>query len=347
LPRQTDHLKTTAGTSTTTLVSPGGPTKGGATGKLSGTTGKLGGTTGNLQQSGASNDALRSWPRGRLEEAPAVFLAVLSDLARLISWLIAAVARFIGWIVSLLAQGATWLLLRLSQGKLSKQTSTVLGWILAIALVLGALSGLAMNHRSELANWLTHIKQSTHFMPDSGSAKHLTPVPYVHPPASCTTPRLPCAAPTETLDGQPSISASSILTILQANNSPAATTEFAQSLYDLGVKYGVNPAYALGFFMEESTYGTRGIAANTLSIGNIRFTQSSSPISYTNNQGFRQYNSWRDGAEDWFWVIRTYYLDQGIRDIYDVTPIYAPVNDNNNPLAYARAVYQGVLQWTH
>jgi hypothetical protein len=158
-------------------------------------------------------------------------------------------------------------------------------------------------------------------------------------------PRAACAAPTETLDGQPSISASAILQVLTQYSSPAASPEFAAQLYDMGIQYGVNPAYALGFFVEESQCGTQGIAVNTLSLGNIRYSDSNSPAPYGNYNGFRKYSSWRDGAEDWYWVIRTYYLNQGVRDIFDITPIYAPSTDNNNPQRYAQTVYQLAQSW--
>ena len=42
--------------------------------------------------------------------------------------------------------------------------------------------------------------------------------------------------------------------------------------YDLGVHYGIDPAYALGFFVVESACGTRGVARTTHSLGNIRCT---------------------------------------------------------------------------
>ena len=90
-----------------------------------------------------------------------------------------------------------------------------------------------------------------------------------------------------------------------------------------------------------------GYGTNTLSLGNVRYTESNSPVTYTQFNGFRQYASWRDGAEDWYWVIRTFYLDAGTRDIYDVTPIYAPSSDHNDPKRYADTVYSLVQQWAH
>ncbi len=41
-------------------------------------------------------------------------------------------------------------------------------------------------------------------------------------------------------------------------------------MYDLGVKYGIDPIYALAFFQHESDFGTTDEARKTLSLGNER-----------------------------------------------------------------------------
>src|SRR5579859_6395386 len=63
--------------------------------------------------------------------------------------------------------------------------------------------------------------------------------------------------------GPPTVSAAFINRVLAAYHSPAAGK--GQALYDLGVKYGIDPAFALAFFMHESSFGTSGEAAKSLS----------------------------------------------------------------------------------
>ena len=276
-------------------------------------------------------DTPRAWPRGRLNEATFVLGDLGLSVLHFVSWLVSGIARLLFWLAHSLAQGLGWVAAKISRGRVKGRGVEIVGWVVLVALVAASYPtwGVARS-------WV-----GTHW-------PNLRPhgvVAYVPPPGSCSLPRAACADASEVLDGQPSISAVKILSVLQSYHSPAATTDFAADLYDLGIKYGVNPAYALGFFAFESQCGTSGIATTTLSLGNVRYNPSNSPVSYTQYMGFRQYQSWRDGAEDWYWVIRTYYLNAGTRDIYDVTPIYAPASDHNNPQRYADTVYGWVQQW--
>lgn len=68
--------------------------------------------------------------------------------------------------------------------------------------------------------------------------------------------------------GKPTMTASFINRVLSAYGSPAAGK--GQALYDLGVAYGIDPVYALAFFLHESRFGTTGEARTTLSLGNER-----------------------------------------------------------------------------
>src|SRR5438067_888267 len=70
--------------------------------------------------------------------------------------------------------------------------------------------------------------------------------------------------------GKPTVSATFINRVLLAYHSPA--TGKGQALYDDGVKYGIDPVFALAFFLHESTFGTAGVAIVTRSLGNIRCT---------------------------------------------------------------------------
>ena len=88
--------------------------------------------------------------------------------------------------------------------------------------------------------------------------------------------------------GQPTIKADLINQVLAYYHSPAQGK--GQALYSLGAKYGVDPVYALAFFMHESSFGTTGVARATRSLGNIRATPG-----YRDFQGYRLYSTWEAG----------------------------------------------------
>ena len=139
--------------------------------------------------------------------------------------------------------------------------------------------------------------------------------------------------------GPPSITVGRIRTILRGYDSPALPE--AQVFHDLGVQYGIDPAYALAFFVVESRAGTRGIARETHSIGNIR-ARAGEPA----HEGYRLYASWREGIEDWYRLIAEVYVGEwGLTTIDAIAPVYAPDWDNNDTAAYARAIKRLVARW--
>lgn len=283
-------------------------------------------------------DTPRAWPHGRWDESTYILGDLGLAIARFISWLVSGIARLCFVALRGVALGFGWLFTKISHDRLKQRTAEVLGWVVLVMILGGSFPWWNSAWNGSRAWASAHWPQA---------ANTHQAVPYIPPASSCVLPRAVCAAPTKLLDGQPSITATTILAVLQFYHSPAATPDFAADLYDLGIKYGVNPAYALGFFAEESQCGTTGLAVNTLSLGNVRYNPSNSPVTYTEYNGFRHYATWRDGAEDWYWVIRTFYLNQGLRNIYDVTPVYAPSSDNNDPKNYADTVYNLVLSWNH
>jgi len=158
-----------------------------------------------------------------------------------------------------------------------------------------------------------------------------------------------------TVTGQPSVNAQFINTILCNYHSPAC--DQGQELYDLGVKYGIDPAYALAFFMNESTFGTEGMARTTLSLGNERCIEDRPCV---NTQGgpcragqscYAQFNSWADGFEHWYQLIKDGYVDGQVSSrcpcttIDQIIPVYAPSSDNNNEQHYITVIEQAVDAW--
>ncbi|HXZ04724.1 MAG TPA: glucosaminidase domain-containing protein, partial [Ktedonobacteraceae bacterium] len=128
--------------------------------------------------------------------------------------------------------------------------------------------------------------------------------------------------------GKPTISASFINQVLASYNSPAAGK--GQTLYDLGVKYGIDPVFALAFFMHESLFGTTGEARATLSLGNLRCIPTR-PCIDQDRGGYAQMYSWEDGFEQWYKLIRNLYVAQwGLVTVDQIIPKYAPNSDGND-----------------
>ena len=138
--------------------------------------------------------------------------------------------------------------------------------------------------------------------------------------------------------GQPTISADFINKVLDYYHSPAASK--GQALYDDGVKYGIDPVYALAFFMHESSFGTTGVATTTRSLGNIRVSEG-----YQQYNGYRLYPTWEAGFEDWYKLIADQYIAQWkLVTVDQIVPVYAPSSEND-VTAYIQAVEHAVDTW--
>lgn len=141
------------------------------------------------------------------------------------------------------------------------------------------------------------------------------------------------------LMGKPTISVSFIEDQFRQVHSPALGT--GQALYDDGVAVGVNPAYALGFFMSESTDATKGVAAEDLSLGNIRCEPQ-----YACNNGYARYPSWDAGYKDWYRLIKSYVQQRGLTTLKDIIHVYAPAADHNDEANYVAGLESMVATWS-
>ncbi len=144
---------------------------------------------------------------------------------------------------------------------------------------------------------------------------------------------------TYSLVNEPTVSADFIDQVLDYYQSPARGK--GQALYDYGVQYGIDPAYALAFFMQESTLGTRGVAAVTRSLGNIRAT-----AGHPQYKGYRAYATWEEGFADWYRLVAKQYVERwGLTTIDQIIPVYAPASDHNNEKLYISSVKHSVNMW--
>jgi hypothetical protein len=150
--------------------------------------------------------------------------------------------------------------------------------------------------------------------------------------------------------GKPSISAQFADTILCTWRSPACG--LGQALYDYGVQYGIDPVFALAFFMNESTFGTQGEARITLALGNERCIADRPCINTAGGacqrgqSCYAQFYSWQDGFQHWYELIRNLYVDQwGLTTVDQIIPRYAPSSDGNNERHYISVIKRTVDLW--
>jgi len=155
------------------------------------------------------------------------------------------------------------------------------------------------------------------------------------------------ADPASTVVGPPTITAEFIDRVLTAYGSPAAGT--GQALYDLGVQDGIDPVYALAFFLHEDSFGETGIGAANHSLGNIRCS-----AGYACQEGFRSYATWAEGYQDWYNLILYGYVQGQVTiplaghvcsTVDEIVPVYAPSSDQNDVAAYIAAITRAVDTW--
>lgn len=146
--------------------------------------------------------------------------------------------------------------------------------------------------------------------------------------------------------GAPTITVPQIERVLQEYNSPAVG--HGQEIYDLGIKYGINPAISLAFFVHESGAGSNPAWAGwkpdgttTHNVGNIICTDG-----YNCYGRFRDYATWGEGIEDWYILIKDLYVGEwGRKTVDDIIPKYAPASDNNDENGYINVVKDLVNEW--
>jgi hypothetical protein len=157
-------------------------------------------------------------------------------------------------------------------------------------------------------------------------------------------PRVPIHPGPYSVLGKPTITPEFINEVLASYHSPAAGK--GQALYDLGVKYGIDPAFALAFFLHESTMGTTGVARTTLSLGNLRCIPARPCVTTGGNGSFAQMYSWEDGFEQFYRLIRNLYVSKwGLVTVDQIIPVYAPSSDHNNVQGYIGSLKHYVDTW--
>lgn len=139
--------------------------------------------------------------------------------------------------------------------------------------------------------------------------------------------------------GKPTVSEVFINRVLAAAGSPASG--LGSVLYSDGVHFGLDPVFALAFFLHEDDFGKTGWGAVNHSLGNIRCT-----AGYACQGGYRSYASWSAGFWDWYTLIRVQYVNiWHLVTVEQIVPTYAPSSDGNDVAGYVAAVEAAVNAW--
>lgn len=150
---------------------------------------------------------------------------------------------------------------------------------------------------------------------------------------------VPARPPDDDIARGPSISVVEIARVLQSVNSPILP--YSGDVYAYGIQYGIDPAFALAFWMKESREASDGSVAATYH--NPGYTEG-----LTNDPRCGRWAcwpTWPEGIAGWFHYMRVFFVDRGIRTVEAILPIYAPSSDGNNTYGYITFVLQHVAAW--
>jgi Mannosyl-glycoprotein endo-beta-N-acetylglucosaminidase len=217
--------------------------------------------------------------------------------------------------------------------------------ICMVTVVLGAtvLISAGIFQRTGITHLVTFPGGQSYPIQVGGSVDNVDAWFNTNAPVAPKRPIPPNPGPYSVL-GKPTITVDFINQVLASYHSPAAGK--GQALYDDGVKYGIDPIYALAFFMHESTFGTTGVARTTLSLGNLRCIPDRPCIPTGVNGNFAKMNSWEDGFEQWYKLIRNLYVAKwGLVTIDQIIPVYAPSSDHNDVKGYIAALKYYIDTW--
>lgn len=150
--------------------------------------------------------------------------------------------------------------------------------------------------------------------------------------------------------GKPTLTPARINTILSAYHSPLSGR--GQDIYTTTIKYGIDPALAMGFYLHESSMGTQGEAATTNSWGNLRCVSDAACIN-TQRQpcqpGQSCYAAFPNGIAGlnrWCVLLMSnLYVGDGRVIVDDIIDRYAPSGDNNNVGGYIWNLKKSTDTW--
>ncbi len=156
------------------------------------------------------------------------------------------------------------------------------------------------------------------------------------PPAP--TP-VPTKQPADSIFQHPTISVVEVERVLQSVNSPILP--YAGDVYAYGIQYGIDPVFALAFWMKESREASDGsVAAPDHNPG---YTEG---LGSDNRCGrWACWPTWPAGIAGWYNYMRVFFVDdRGLTTVESILPIYAPSTENNTS-GYIAFVLNSVATW--
>lgn len=157
-------------------------------------------------------------------------------------------------------------------------------------------------------------------------------------PAPSTATPVPTEVPADDLARSPTITIAEIDRVLESVNSPMLP--YSADIYVSGEQYGIDPVFALAFWMKESREASDGsVAAPDHNPG---YTEGLSTDQRCGR--WACWPTWPEGIAGWFHYMRVFFIDRGIRTVEDILPIYAPSTENNTS-GYILFVIQHVATW--
>ncbi len=158
------------------------------------------------------------------------------------------------------------------------------------------------------------------------------------PPPPTATP-VPTRPPDDLIARSPSISIVEIGRVLERVNSPILP--YAGDVYAYGKQYGIDPVFALAFWMKESREASDGSVAATYH--NPGYTQGLGTDPHCGR--WACWPTWPEGIAGWFHYMRIFFVDRGIDTVEAILPIYAPSSDGNNTSGYITFVLHWAAVW--
>lgn len=145
----------------------------------------------------------------------------------------------------------------------------------------------------------------------------------------------------------PRLTLAQFTAVLDSASSPALID--AEPSYKATVAAGVDPAFVLAIFAQESGFGTVGLAVANKSPGNTRSSITGKGIEVETTKGkFIRYPTWLDGFRDLAarFVAKDYvYARNKLITIGQIIPVFAPSSDGNDPAGYINSVVKLMNAW--
>ena len=119
---------------------------------------------------------------------------------------------------------------------------------------------------------------------------------------------------------KPSMDIGELQDLLKKRNSPLAP--FAENIYSEGIKQGIDPAYAMAFFLFESSYGKAGVGSRTKNPGNVGYNSEIADYKPKDAPAYSGFNTWEKGISQWFSLIKNYASSKGLNTVEEIVPYY-------------------------